>query len=70
MLSSSMESASITDRVTLTGAFDFGGGLDLRLTKLLSLRGEVRDLVLSHSGLSRPGGRNNAILAFGFALHF
>jgi hypothetical protein len=61
---------SITNQTTATAAFDFGGGLDLRLTKLLSLRGEVRDLIVSPSSLSNSGGRNNPIFGFGFAFHF
>ncbi|HMD71372.1 MAG TPA: outer membrane beta-barrel protein [Bryobacteraceae bacterium] len=69
-LSSSPGSASNIEHTTVTAAFDFGGGLDLRLTRLLSLRGEVRDLILSRSGLSSPGGHNNPIFAFGFAFHF
>ena len=55
---------------SVTAAFDFGGGLDIRLTRLLSLRGEGRDLFLSQGGLSSSGGRNHPIVSFGFALHF
>jgi hypothetical protein len=62
--------AVIRGQTTATAAFDFGGGLDLRLTRLLSLRGEARDLVTSHKSLSGTGGRNNPIYAFGFAFHF
>ncbi len=70
VLSTGSGSSAITDRTTVTAAFDFGGGLDLRLTRLLSLRGEVRDLVLSTTGLSNSGGHNNPVLGFGFAFHF
>jgi hypothetical protein len=69
-LSGSPGSASNTGHTTVTAAFDFGGGLDFRLTRLLSLRGEVRDLILSNSGLSSTGGHHNPIIVFGFAFHF
>jgi len=49
-------------------AAGFGGGLDFRLTRLLSLRGEVRDLTSSPQvGF---GGWHNLSTQFGFALHF
>jgi opacity protein-like surface antigen len=60
----------VGNQVTATAAFDFGGGLDLRLTKLLSLRGEARDLVTTTRGQSGAGGHNNGIYTFGFAFHF
>jgi opacity protein-like surface antigen len=60
----------ITDQTTATAAFDLGGGLDFRLTKLLSLRGEVRDVVTSTGSLSDSGRHNNPIYTFGFAFHF
>ncbi len=50
-------------------AFDFGGGLDLRLTRLLSLRGDVRDFV-TRSDLGGVTGRNHGIVQFGIAFHF
>ena len=34
-------------RWTVAGAIDFGGGLDFRLTRLMSLRAEARDFVVS-----------------------
>ncbi len=47
---------------------DFGGGADLRLTRLLSLRGEARDFIsLSHLG---SHGRHHVIGQFGIAFHF
>jgi hypothetical protein len=70
VVSAGSGSSTVTDRFNLTAALDFGGGLDLRLTRLLSLRGEVRDLVLSSKSLSNSGGHNNAVLGFGFAFHF
>ena len=51
---------------TTTAVFDFGGGLDLRLSKLVSLRGEIRDFVR----LSGSVGRNHSMIQFGVGLHF
>jgi hypothetical protein len=62
-------SVSINCGVTATPAFDFGGGMDLRLTRLLSLRGEVRDLITSQGSLNGVG-HHNPIIAFGPAFHF
>jgi hypothetical protein len=45
--------------VGLVGAF--GGGLDLRLTRLISLRGEVRDFY---------GGNNHVVYGFGMGFHW
>ena len=50
-------------------AVGFGGGLDLRLTRLLSLRVDARDFV-TQAGLGGASGRNHAILQFGIAFHF
>ncbi|MGB9457871.1 MAG: hypothetical protein WCB12_17615 [Bryobacteraceae bacterium] len=50
------------------GAFVFGGGADLRLSRWFSLRAEVRDLV---TGRELSGaGRNHPLPAFGVAVHF
>jgi hypothetical protein len=62
-------SVSLNGGATATAAFDFGGGMDLRLTRLLSLRGEIRDLVTSQGSLD-GGGHHNPIFAFGPAFHF
>jgi hypothetical protein len=54
------------NRVT-TGALGFGGGIDVRLTRLVSLRAEVRD------GVTRgniDGSANHAFVMAGAALHF
>ena len=60
----------ISGNTTVTGAFDVGGGLDFRLTRLLSLRPEIRDLITTHSSLSAYNSHNNPIYAFGLAFHF
>jgi len=54
---------------SVSPAMDFGGGLDIRLTRLLSLRGEVRDFV-SRAGLGGVAGRNHVIGQAGVAFHF
>jgi hypothetical protein len=50
-------------------AFGFGGGIDLRFTRLLSLRGDFRDFV-TRAGLGEVKGRNHGIFQLGFAFHF
>ena len=62
-------SVSLNGGTTATAAFDFGGGMDLRLTRLLSLRGEIRDLITSQGSLN-GSGHHNPIFAFGPAFHF
>jgi len=61
--------STISGNTTVTAAFDFGGGIDFRLTRLLSLRPEIRDLITSQSGIY-AGSHNNPIYAFGLAFHF
>jgi len=48
----------------ITGVADVGGGLDLRLTRLLSLRGEVRDFI------SGGNPTHEAVYLFGLGFHF
>jgi opacity protein-like surface antigen len=50
-------------------AIGFGGGIDFRLTRLLSLRVDARDFV-TRAGLGGVSGRNHAILQVGIAFHF
>jgi len=55
------------------GVFDFGGGLDVRLIPLVSLRGEIRDFYsgvppLNVSGLK--GREHNALFSAGVVLRF
>ena len=56
------------DRTT-TVAVGFGGGIDFRLTRLLSLRAEGRDFV-SRAGLGGEGGHNHAFFMAGIGFHF
>jgi hypothetical protein len=54
------------NRIT-TGALGFGGGIDVRLTRLVSLRAEARD------GVTRgniDGSSNHTFIMVGAALHF
>lgn len=60
---------SVISTVTWHGVFDFGGGVDLRLSRPFSIRGEVRDFVTG-AGLGGSPGRNHLIAAGGLALHF
>ena len=50
-------------------ALDFGGGLDFRLTRLLSLRGEARDFV-TRTGYGTSTGHNSLFFTFGIGFHF
>jgi opacity protein-like surface antigen len=50
-------------------AFGFGGGVDFRLTRLLSLRGDARDFV-TRENLGEVSGRNHSIFQIGIAFHF
>jgi len=54
---------------TTTAALGFGGGIDFRLTRLLSLRAEGRDFV-TLSGLGGSEGRNHAFFMAGIGFHF
>jgi hypothetical protein len=54
---------------TTSGTVDFAGGLDFRITRLLSLRVEARDF-LTRPGLGGTEGRNHAMYFVGIALHF
>ena len=57
-------------RWTVAGAIDFGGGLDFRLTRLMSLRAEARDFVVSGKHLGGQDGYNHPIFGFGVGFHF
>ena len=60
---------TIVENHTTSGVIDFGGGVDYRLTKLLSLRGETRDYV-SRRVLGPGSGRNFVLVEAGIGLHF
>jgi hypothetical protein len=50
-------------------ALDFGGGVDFRLTRLLSLRAEIRDY-LTRSQAGGIAGHNHAAFDLGIGFHF
>ena len=60
---------SSSSDTTVTGAFGFGGGIDFRLTRLLSLRAEGRDFV-TRAGLGGESGHSHPIFSVGVGLHF
>jgi len=51
-----------------SGIFDYAGGIDLRLSRLLSLRAEGRDFV-SADNLGGVTGHNHPVFLAGFAFH-
>jgi hypothetical protein len=62
-------STTATNTHVATAVLDFGAGIDCRLTRILSLRAEGRDLV-TRSGIAGFEGHNHPIFQFGVALHF
>lgn len=59
----------VSSNSTAQGLLVAGGGIDVRLTRRISIRGEVRDLVTS-AGLSGASGRHHVLPLFGIAFHF
>lgn len=60
-------------RELLRGAFDFGGGTDLRVLKFLALRGEVRDFYTGSPAfnLASPnGGQHNVSITGGLVVRW
>jgi hypothetical protein len=60
---------SVVTRSSIHGAFVFGGGADVRLSRSFSLRAEVRDFV-SGKDLGGAAGRHHVLPLFGVAFHF
>jgi len=52
------------------GVFAFGGGIDFRLHRFISVRAELRDYVTSSAGLSGVTGRHHPMPVAGLAFHF
>jgi opacity protein-like surface antigen len=52
---------------TTTGAFGFGAGVDLRVTRLVSFRGEYRD-AMTRGNID--GAVHHSLFMFGVGLHF
>ena len=59
-------------RFTHRGAFDFGGGLDVKVWRFVSLRSEIRDFYSGSPSFNTPtsGGQHNVVASGGFALRF
>ena len=51
--------------------FDYAGGIDIRLSRLLSLRAELREFVSTENawGISAPMGHNHSAPIIGLAFH-
>jgi hypothetical protein len=60
---------SSSSGTTANAAFGFGGGIDFRLTRLLSLRAEGRDFI-TRAGLGGETGHNHAFFTVGVGFHF
>jgi len=54
---------------TWHGVFDFGGGIDIRLSQRWSVRSECRDFVTGR-GLNGVPGRHHLVPLLGVAVHF
>src|ERR1700722_9948699 len=59
----------VNSEVHISPVFDFAGGIDLRLSRLLSLRGEGRDF-FSGRNLGGVSGHNHPVFLVGLAFHF
>lgn len=60
-------------RAINTGAFDYGGGVDVRLFRHLGLRGEVRDFLTGNPNFNAPLASNrqhNVLDSGGIVIHF
>lgn len=60
-------------RRTHRGAFVFGGGVDVKVWRFFSLRGEIRDFYTGNPAYNAPlssSGQHNVIAGGGFALRF
>lgn len=60
---------TLSSTETWHGVFEFGGGIDFRLTRLFSVRAELRDYVTGQ-GLSGATGRHHPLPLAGLAMHF
>jgi hypothetical protein len=54
---------------TTSAALGFGAGFDVRFTRLLSLRTDLRDFV-TRSRMGKFEGRNRQVFSLGLAFHF
>lgn len=58
-----------THGVRMTLAGEIGGGLDLRLSRIVSLRGEARDFI-TEAGFDSALGMNRVVYGFGVGFHW
>ena len=63
------QTVSSTSHTSAHPAFEAGGGIDIRLSRVLSLRAETRDFIASGS-LAGVTDRNHVLFQFGIGLHF
>ena len=62
-----------TDKFLNRGVFDYGGGVDYRLFRLIGLRGEVRDFLSGNPNLNAAptsSTQHNVVASGGIVLHF
>ena len=59
-------------REAIHGAFNVGGGLDVRVWRWLALRGEIRDFYTGSPAYNVPltGGQNNLVAGAAFVLRW
>jgi hypothetical protein len=68
-INGSTQSIIVNSSLSAHPVLDFAGGLDIRLSRLLSLRAEGRDFVTA-AGLGGVAGHNHPVFLVGFAFHF
>jgi hypothetical protein len=62
-----------TNKLLNRGVFDYGGGVDYRLFRLIGLRGEVRDFLSGNPNLNAaptPSTQHNVVASGGIILRF
>ena len=69
IVSGSNGTVMVDSRLQASPVFDFAGGIDLRLSRLVSLRGEGRDF-FSAPNLGGVAGHNHPVFLAGLAFHF
>jgi hypothetical protein len=65
--------ANMAPRTIHRGAFDFGGGVDVRFWRFIGLRVEIRDFYTgspAYNTASLSGGQHNVVAGGGFILRF
>lgn len=64
--------ANDAPRLLSRGAVNFGGGVDVRLWRFVSVRGEARDFISGNAAFRVPvrGAQHSLLVAGGFSLRF